>query len=72
MTIDLIHFAGRDDRLVRVQKALALLGDRLLEIGEDFLAIRVVAQLALRGLQIGDERVVSALVDLVRVAVQVD
>ena len=69
---DLIHLRGADDRLVRPEKPVALLGDRPLQVGEDLHAIGIVFQPDLRLLEVGAHRVVRGFVELVGVAVQVD
>ena len=52
---DLIDLGGRDDVLLRVQEPVALLGDRLLEVGEDFGAVWIAGELRLGLLEVGDE-----------------
>ena len=55
-----------------VQVAVAFVGNCLLEVGQDLGAIRVLAQLRLRAIEIGTDRVEGVLVELVRPAVQID
>ena len=69
---DAIDLAAGDDRLVRPEQAVALLGDGLLEIGEDLGTIRVVSEPDAGALEISDERVVAGFLDVIRAAVQVD
>ena len=57
---------------MRVQVAGTLVGNGLLEVGQDLGAVRVVVELGLRATQIGADPLVGVLVELVRLAIQVD
>jgi hypothetical protein len=69
---DLVDLPVGDDRLVRGEIPAALLGDRLLEVRDDFGAVRIVFELTLRPVEVGDQSRLSSLFDLVRMAVQTD
>jgi hypothetical protein len=67
-----LDFSCRDHGLVLSEVGLALVRDRLLEIGDDFAAVGIVLELLLRAREIQPQRLISSLVELVRVAIQVD
>ncbi len=69
---DAIHLGRGDDGLVRSQIGAALVRNRLLEIRHDLGAIRIVRELPLGLGQVLAQGVVPALIELVRVAIQVD
>ncbi len=69
---DLRDFLGSDHGLARAEEVIALLGNRLFEVGDDLAAPRIAAQLDLRALQISVQGVVAAFLDLIGVAVETD
>jgi hypothetical protein len=69
---DLRDFGGRHHGLVRTEELLALVCDGLLEVRDDLGAVGVVRQRVFGAGEIFPQGVVSALVELIRVAIQVD
>jgi hypothetical protein len=69
---DLFDFRRADDGLVRAEKPLALLANGLLEIRHDLREVGIRFELPFRAIEVGAQRVVPDLVDLVRIAVQID
>ena len=69
---DLLDFRRRDNRFARPEKSQAFFRDRLLEVPNDLGLVRIAAELRVRMIEIGAECVVSALVELIRIAVEID
>src|SRR6516225_6399272 len=69
---DLLNFEGGDNCLVWAEKPIALVGNGLLEVGDDLLAIRVVFELDLSPIQVSTQQIVGRLVELIGMAVQID
>lgn len=69
---DALQLLGADDVLVIIQAVIAFVGDRLLEVGEDLGAARIVTQLRLGIIEVRAQRLVRPLLHLVGVAVQAD
>src|ERR1019366_3251652 len=57
---------------VHAEESAELVGDRLLDVRDDLVAVRIALQAAARRVEVGAQSVVCALLELVRVAVQVD
>jgi hypothetical protein len=57
---------------VRSEEAVALVGDRLFEVADDLGSIGVVGEPRAGAVEIGAERLVAGVFDVVRASVQVD
>jgi hypothetical protein len=68
---DLAHLRSRHDILVRSQLAAALVGDRVLDVGEDLGLVRVRGEALGGGIEITLQRLVCRLLELVCIAIQV-
>ncbi len=69
---DPLHLGVAHDGLVLTEDAIALVGDGLLEIGNNLRLVRVVLQLDFGGIEVRAQRRERALFQLIRVAIQVD
>ena len=60
------------DGLVGPEHGAELVGDRLLDVRHDLVPVGIALEAAARGLQVGTERLVAVLLELVGVSVEVD